>query len=160
MFFIIASAGCNRNTQSGPETVLTKYLQSVYSGDYDTAYKYISSVDTRKKKLQKYKKENSGYSDKDLTKLIADNTTFKILSMNVEDNTATAEVETITVDVNIITNEIANAGMNAALSGKSFEDIQRETALKYKSQKLPLNTYNSTFNLVKENGEWKVLLNW
>lgn len=160
MLLILAAAGCNNNPQSGPEKVLTKYLQSYYSGDYDSAYKYICSKDSKKKSLQKFKNENAGYSDKELTKLIADNTSFQIKSSDIIDNTATIEVVTTTVDVNIITNEFANAGMNAALSGKSFDDIQRKIAQKYKSQKLPLNSYYSTFNLVKENGEWKVNLNW
>ena len=135
-----------------------KYLKADLVGDHNKAYDYISAQDKKKKSLQQYVSEQSKNDGSEFIKLIIDKTTFKILNEQVNGNVANIEVATTTVDLNIIANEFANAALQAA-AGKTFEDIQQELAAKYKKQDLPLNTYKSSYTLVKENNKWKVLLN-
>ena len=151
-------AGCENLFQSKPEDILLKYLKADLVGDHNKAYYYLSSRDKRKKSLQQYIGDQSKNDGSELIKLLIDKTKFKILNEQLNGNVARVEVETTTVDVNIITNEFANAALHAD-NGKSFENIQREIAKKYKKEGLPLNTYKSSYNLVKENNKWKVLLN-
>ena len=79
--------------------------------------------------------------------------------MEVNGNTANIKVDTTTVDLNIITKEFTNAAFKAATTGKSFDNIQNDIAQKYKKQDLPLNTYKSNHELIKEGNKWKVVLN-
>lgn len=159
IFSIFILAGCENLFQSKPQDVLIKYLEADLVGDHNKAYSYISAEDKKKKSLEQYIIEKSKNDGSQLLELIIDKTTFKILNEKINGNTANVEVATTTVDLNIITNEFANAALQAAARGKSFEDVQSEIAEKYKKQQLPLNTYKSSYNLIKENNEWKVLLN-
>jgi len=159
IFSIFIFTGCENIFQSKPQDVLIKYLEADLVGDHKKAYNYISAQDKKKKSLEKYIREKSKNDGSELLKLIIDKTTFKILNEKINGNTANVEVATTTVDMNIITNEVANAAMQAATTGKTFEDVQSEIAEKYKKQQLPLNTYKSSYNLVKQENKWKIVLN-
>jgi len=159
VFSVLIISGCDSIFQSNPEDVLSKYLEADLIGDHKKAYSYISSKDKKNKSLQQYISEKSKHSQSELLKLFIDKTTHKILDVELNGNTANIEVGTATIDLKIITNEFVNASLKAVSSGKSFQDIQKDIAEKYKNQDLPLNTYKSNHKLIKENNEWKVVLN-
>jgi len=160
VFSVLIISGCDSIFQSNPEDVLSKYLEAALIGDHKKAYSYISSKDKKNKSLQQYISEKNKHSQSELVKLFIDKTTHKILNIELNGNIANIEVGTTTIDLKIITNEFVNASLKAVNSGKSFQDIQKDIAEKYnKNQDLPLNTYKSNHKLIKENNEWKVVLN-
>jgi hypothetical protein len=156
---VLIISGCDNIFQSKPEDVLSEYLQADLVGDNKKAYSYVSAKDKKNKSLEQYISEKSKHSDSELAKLFIDKTTHKIINVDISGNTANIKVDTITVDLEIITREFANAALKAATTGKSFEDIEKDIVEKYKKQDLPLNTYKSNHKLIKEGNHWKVVLN-
>ena len=159
VFSILLVASCDSIFQSKPEDVLSEYLKADLVGDNKKAYSYLSSNDKKNKSLEQYIGEKSKHSDSELAKLFIDKKSHKIINVEVNGNTANIKVDTTTVDLNIITREFTTAAFKAATTGKSFDDIQNDIVKKYKKQELPLNTYKSNHKLIKENNEWKVVLN-
>ena len=160
VLLVFPISGCDEIFQSKPEDVLSEYLQADLVGDHKTAYTYLSIDNKKNKSIEQYISEKSKHSGSELAKLFIDKTTHKIVSVDVNGDTASIKVDTTTVDLNIITREFANAALKAATTGKSFEDIQKDIVEKYKKQDLPLNDYKSNHKLIKEKDAWKVVLNF
>jgi hypothetical protein len=158
-FSVLIVSACDKLFPSKPEDVLSEYLQADLVGDHKKAYSYISTTDKKSKSLEQYISGKSKYSHTELTKLFIENTTHKIENVEIDGDNAQIRVDTTTVDLEIITKEFANAGMRAVTTGKSFHDIQKDIAEKYKTQQLPLNNYKSNHQLIKEDNRWKVVLN-
>lgn len=158
-FSALIVSGCDNLFPSKPEDVLSEYLAADLVGDHKKAYSYISARDKKSKSLEQYISEKSKHTDSELTKLIIDKTTHKIINVDIDGNSAIIKVDTTTVDLNIITREFTNAAIKSATTGKSFQDTEKDIVEKYKTQDLPLNNYISNHKLIKEGNKWKVVLN-
>lgn len=152
----ILNMGCDDVINSKPEAVLSEYIQAALSGDLQKAYSFLSSNYKKSKPFDVYVSEKRKHADSKLTKMFIDKTTFKIVNVDVKNDIASVKVDTTTVDLEIITREFANAAFGAARTGKSFDDIQKDFAEKYKTQDIPLHNYISNHTLIKEGGQWKV----
>ncbi|NIP38283.1 MAG: hypothetical protein GWO07_03670 [Candidatus Dadabacteria bacterium] len=157
---VLSISGCDGLFESKPQDVLIEYLNADTMGDHKKAYSHISSENKKNKPYELYAAEKSKYSYSELAKLFIENTTHKIENVEVSGDTAKIRVDTTTVNMEFITREIANAGFRAATTGKTFIDIQKDLAEKYKTQKLPLHNYKSNHKLIKEKDGWKVVLNY
>ncbi|NIS09383.1 MAG: hypothetical protein GWO07_11600 [Candidatus Dadabacteria bacterium] len=151
---------CNKQDQNKPEDVLKQFLAADLVGDHKKAYSFLSSTNKNNKPFEQYVSEKSKHTNSELANLFIENTTHLIENVEIDGDNAKIRVDTTTVDLEIITKEVANASLEAARMGKSFQDIQDDIVEKYKKQALPLNNYKSNHTLIKEKDGWKVLLNY
>lgn len=143
-------------SKPGPKEVLQQFFEAQKAGNYEEAYQLISNDDKSVKSLAEYKKE----LEEPFVKALIGQISYRIVSVEVNGNTAKAIVEITGPDIASLMADIMAGAFSAAFGGKSDEEINKELAEKWANKKLPPVTKRETFTLVKENGEWKVFLNW
>jgi hypothetical protein len=154
---LLLPVACDRYSTSGPETVLYNYLDAYYKGRYEMAYDYISSQDRSVRNLKDYLAENKSNANP-LAATFAENIAIKILMINKADAKATAKVVISLPDIDGMLKELDN---KASTSGTvDIQKASRLLAKKYERKKVPIISKQETYQLVREQGIWKVLLDW
>jgi hypothetical protein len=145
-----------------PNEVLSNYLDASLKGRYEESYSYVSADDKAVKDLQSYLKENEK-TDNPFAQAIASKVSYKILKIEKSDKKATADVEITLPDFESISADIrADAAFKSAVGSGDKKEMERIMRKKLESDKVPLTTRKETFKnyLVKEEGGWKVFLDW
>ena len=153
---------CDRVAGPGPNEVLSNYLDASLKGRYEESYSYVSADDKAVKDLQSYLKENEK-TDNPFAQAIASKVSYKILKIEKSDKKATADVEITLPDFESISADIrADAAFKSAVGSGDKKEMERIMRKKLESDKVPLTTRKETFKnyLVKEEGGWKVFLDW
>jgi len=147
------AAGC-----AGPKDALQKYLDALNQGDYVQAYGYISSQDKEVKDFQKFMSESSSQRAA-LILALADKVSYRIISVQKSKGQAELVVEMVNPDYAAVSDAIFGPDYSSPeKAGK--EKIERMIAQTYGKQQLPMVKATRSFTLLKEDGGWKVFLNW
>ena len=101
--FALVSCG----QQAGPEDVISAYVDATHYQRWDEAYGYISSADKAAKSLAQYRLEAGEANE--LAAAIAGQTTMRILSTEITDDTATCTVEVTMPDFSGAVTELMQA---------------------------------------------------
>ena len=157
LFFLLI--GCGQSV-SNPKTILNKYLDAFYHGNYKEAYQHISSEDKKIKDISCYLSEIAD-SDNPFIRIIQSKTSYEIKDTKESENKAEVNVVLTCPNFKTIMAELMGAAFASSLSGNNNNIIiQEEFEKKYKDKQIPMTTINKTFNLIKESDEWKVFLDW
>ena len=156
---ILSLISCDKISGPGPKEVLSKYLDASLKGRYEEAYGYVSSADKSIKTLDEYIRENKK-NDGPLAKALSSTISFKVLNVTETGEKAEANVEITLPDFGVIFTDLMGAAFSSAFGNKDEKQIEQALAKKYESGNVPTTTQKQTFQLVKEQGEWKVFLDW
>lgn len=141
---------------SGPEAALDAYLEASVRGDSAAAYGYLSAADQAARSLGEYKAS----SGNELAKAVAAKTEYRIAEIQTHGDTAIAQVDITIPDVSGMFTDLLGGAFASALGGAKQEEIEEKLAKKYSGEDLPTTTKREEFTLVREDGAWRVFLDW
>ncbi len=153
---LAALAGC---MEKSPESILKQYLTYFSNADYKNAYTLLSVQDTKFMTQEEFSDRSADSA------LLWSEVSFKIKSKPaVTDDTAKVAVDITSPDIRPLMKDAMKIAMASALSKEdggnddSGDALQQMLEEKIKEGKLPTMTQEQTYELVKESGEWKVVL--
>lgn len=149
-----------------PEDVLKAYLGAIYARDYPSAYGWISQRDRQVKSKEEYLRENAAFSGAalEMARALASLIRFADLKTEIEQDRATITFRAV----------IPNAN-DGALQDLLFEFDENRLARLSRAERwakteqlgkiartgrLPVLEGDEQWELVREEGYWRVLLNW
>ncbi|MDD4957120.1 MAG: hypothetical protein PHH49_03485 [Candidatus Omnitrophica bacterium] len=152
------SGGC-ADISKDPKAVLSSYLDSWLHGRYHEAYEYLSERDKKTKKLEEISPDVDMDKMSAFKKVLYRKISFEIDRMTVEGDKATAEVTITTPDFGTMFQDVFTAAFGAldqeVMQSSQIDDM---LALRYSSGNVPTMTTRKDFELVNEEGKWKVYL--
>jgi hypothetical protein len=153
-------SGCDQiQSLSKPsaEGVINGYIDALQSQDYERAYSYISKEDQQAQTKEKYIGSLKDTDGNALIQFVMNQTTYAVNSVVEQGNTAKAEVTISFPDISAMARELI-AGALLSEGKESEEAIQAIIEEKSKQGGIPTTTQKETFELIKEEGGWKVYL--
>ncbi len=166
-FFLCCIALCvvcctTAGEKSGPGEALNLYISSYLNGNYEEAYRCLASEDRQTKSLDAYLAErtDSGtFLARNLHRLIR----YDIREVTLTDDShACGKVEITVPDFSAIVGEISKALQAAAYPEGALDNVsflRRNVGIfeqKYQTEGIPRRVLQETFDLVREDGQWKV----
>lgn len=148
---------------STPKEIINSYLTAVLKQrDFDTAFKYISEADKKHKDKSQYMQERHR---PELDELFKNTSSFEIVDIETKPDTAKVSILLETIDMEKIFKEALGEKNLFALASMNQEEVEKmtdENLAHYKdgSKNPPMIKESQDLNLIKENGEWKVFLDW
>lgn len=149
-----------------PEAVLKRFLTAVYARDYPSAYQWISREDRKLKSKEEYVRESGAFSGAALeaARALASLIQFKDLRTTIEGDRATVTFTAVLPDANApviqdLLLELDEARLAALSPAERQARIERLRELA-RSSRLPVITGEERWELVREEGRWRVWLNW
>jgi hypothetical protein len=156
---LLLPLACGKSPGSTPDAVLTTYLDAYYKGRYEEAYGQVSSQDRSVKTLQDYLAENKNTASP-LAEIFADNIAIKVLSASESDATVTARVAITLPDIDGMLKGLTGTATGSAPTAVDTGKAGRALAKKYERKEVPTISKKETYQLVREQGTWKVHLDW
>jgi hypothetical protein len=149
---VLLAAGCE-----DAKTVLNKFLQARYSGDFVATWDNVSSADHAVKDVQRFLSDSvEGWTP--LRQMVASKTSFQVKSVTADKTQAVAQVDVTGPDLAAITKDVFGGDPSAS---NSMTRAQVEgTVTKTYNGKMPIVTKTENYRLVKEPGGWKVYMDW
>jgi hypothetical protein len=155
----LSMVACQKLAGPSAKEVLSNYLDTSLKGRYEEAYSYVSSKDKSVKDLQGYLNDNMN-DDNPFAQAIASKVSYEIKDIEESERNATANVEITLPDFGSIFTDVMGAAFKSAFGGGGEKEMEDELAKKFESGEVPMITKEETFRLVKEEGGWKVFLDW
>jgi hypothetical protein len=160
-------AGCSSGSDdSKPDDALSRYVSACVNGNYEEAYPFLSSEDRASKSLEAYvaeRKDSGTFLTSNLYRLIG----YSIREVTMVDEThACGKVDISIPDFRAIVGEISAALEAADYPDSALENVsfvRRNVGVfeyKYQTQGIPKRVLQETFDLVKEDRQWKVRAGW
>lgn len=146
---------------------LDQYLRASYARDTDLAYRYLSRDDQTAKSEDEYRLESGNYSGftLQLAKSLAAHITLSNINVAFIDERATVNFDAIIPDANHtslrdVVQQFDSVRLEALDSDARSDRIVRLQEIISSDQFAVLNSPGEQWELVKENGEWRVFVNW
>jgi|GEM_PF-1773459 len=158
LFLVAATPALAEQSPASARNVLEHYLNAVLDGNYKQAYEYIASTDKKKRSRARYLQENQK-KPTPLNRVLSDKAGFTILQMTESEDKATAVVKHSTPNLDSVVPEILSALFTSVMGDKNENELEKVLAEKI-DRGVPVKVEEKTYNLVKENDDWKVVLNW
>lgn len=150
---------------ASPQTVAQQYMASLYAQDYDRAYAFISTADKAHKSREEYLRENSPFTGFTLeaSRQLASYIKYPEFQIDPQGDWATVTVKFVVPDGNAEAvrsilfptsadeNKLTKAERNALLT--QLDQL-------YDGGQIPTFEGEMTFELVKEQGGWRIFENW
>ncbi|MFQ5520119.1 MAG: cytochrome c oxidase assembly protein, partial [Candidatus Methylomirabilia bacterium] len=149
-----------------PQEALQSYLVAVYARDYPTAYQWISLRDRRLKTKAEYVRENGAFSGAalEVTRALATLVRFEDLKIVIEGDHATVTFRAILPNANDPAIESLLFDFDekplAALSPAERKATVEKLGEMAESGRLPTIVGDERWELIQEEGTWRVFLNW
>ena len=162
VFFLAISVfimGCNNPLlKNGPDKVMLQYLDALNSGRFKESYLLLSNEDRTVKLINDYVNEKEKERETEVAKIIASNTKYSVVDTLVIDNSAACEVKFIRPDVEKVMGEIIGAAFKSAFSKEKTPSPEKILSEKFRDGELPTKIERVNFNLIQENGNWRLYL--
>jgi len=158
LILLMSTTSHAENSQQTAEEVLNNYLNAALKGRYEEAYSHIASTDKKKKDLPSYLKEHKK-STSPLNEVLSNKASFKIISIKESGKSATAIVKHTTPNLESVVPEILSALFGSVLGNKNENELEKVLAEKVE-QGIPIKTEQKTYQLLKEENGWKLVLAW
>jgi hypothetical protein len=147
-----------------PGKVIEAYLRATYARDYVEAYRYISSADRKVRDLNRYVRERGAFSGFTLqaAKKLSEFVEITALRPSERPPRLHAAIQYRVPDAKRIAPHLLNWDP-FRLNSLSLPERQRLLdGLEKRGQdgSLEMRQGEETFELVQENGEWRIFLNW
>jgi hypothetical protein len=152
---IMATAGC-ASTGGDAQRVLTSYLDASFNERDEEAYSYLSDEDRAAISLEDFKTQ---CADNIVIKgdQFESKTSFKVKKVDVDHDRARAEVEITEPDLRVILADLFEAFVISLLDDEEGrESTKKELEQKYSKGDIPMRTRTEYYNMVKEEGAWKI----
>jgi hypothetical protein len=147
---------CSASSGQEAKQVISAYLDASLHDRYEEAYSYLLETDRAALSLEEYKarKENQIVIQcNEFTK----RTTFKVESIDIKGDHATAEIEITEPDVRLILKDLVGAFVAWILDDdEELEALEKEMEKKYSKGDIPMTSSTELYYLVREHGAWKV----
>ena len=168
LLFALPAAASAAFAAQPPEETLEAYLRAIYARDFATAYELIAQADRELKTKRDYVKENGAFSGAalNLTTLLAEFIRFEYSSINIKGQ------DDATVTFRAIVPDTHDSALRTLLLGFDQQGLKalpageraargRQLRQLATADQLPLITGGEeTWTLVREHGEWRVVLGW
>lgn len=153
------------------KTTLSQFLDATLKGQHAQVYALHASADQAVQSEQAFLAEKSGMGA-GLAQIVNSQTRYQILSLEETGEQAQAQVEMNLPDyskvMGAMMGEVFKSALSAAAQNKDAakpEQGQQEIANKMQAhlknaKDLPRITRTETYQLVKEDGKWKIFANW
>jgi hypothetical protein len=156
---LLLPVACDRYSAYAPDTVLYNYLDAYYKGRYEVAYDYISSQDRSVRNLKDYLAENKNNASP-LADTFAENIAIKIHMISETDAKATAKAVVNLPDIDGMLKELDSKAYSSTSGTVDNQQASRLLAKKYERKEVPTISKQETYQLVREQGVWKIHLDW
>jgi hypothetical protein len=159
LIFLIVLIGCG---QSGtqPERVASLYLDAYYTGNYEGAYQYLSEKDKAVMSLRQYQSEQTEEMGL-IPQLMSSRISYEIQNVTVVDDEAQVQVSIMLPDFGSIVMDILGSAFMSAFRDEIDEDeIERMVGERLEGEDIPMTTTSETLTLIKENGRWRIFLDF
>lgn len=149
-----------------PEEVLKRYLRSVYSRDYQTAYQWISAEDRKNKSEADYLRENPSFSGValKLTSTLARMIEFHDLRTEIRGSMATVHFTAKLPDANASKLQRLlldfDSDRLAHLTKGKIKQIEEKLEAMKQHGTLPTIEGKESMDLKREQGQWRILTHW
>ena|GEM_PF-440651 len=143
------------------EDVVKEYVKAIYSRNYKKAYGLTSSLDRRFKTEEEYLRENASFEGLtlELAENLADFIAYRDIRAEIQGDRAQVVLNLSLPDGNAP--EIQGILLEEERpKGASREELLEELEALRKAGKIPTVEGEQPMELVKENGHWRVFLNW
>jgi hypothetical protein len=155
---IILVAGVSgwASSHSEVEQALTAYLDASLHDRDEEAYSYLSERYRAAMSLDDYSAEKENQiviNCNDVTR----RTTFEVKDTDIDGDRAVAEVKITEPDVKLMMKDLIGAFVAWVLDDEDeLEEIKQEMEDTYSEGDIPMTTRIEYYDMVKENGAWKV----
>lgn len=146
---------------------LDRYLRASYARDADQAYRFLSEADKASKTNLEYKTESGNYAGFTLTlaKALALEIELSDIKVSIDHNRATVNFNADLPDANhpSLRELVLGFDMIRLEALDEFERdkrINRLRVLASSKQMASISSPDEQWELVRENGEWRVFVNW
>lgn len=129
---------------------VSNYLKAEADCNYEAAYDLLSDSDKKAKSMEQFKKEESSEFGLFFTEAVRKSSVFKIIDSAESGNEAVINVEITQDDY---------SSLAAGMLGAAFTGDLAKKLRKYK-ENAQKKTITKTFNLIRENNQWRVFFNW
>ncbi len=144
-----------------PDKVLTSYLKALYSNNIKKTYSYISRIDKNAISRKDFIKQNS-HSDpfiQEIVKTVSSLRKYDINETIINNDSATVDITVTAPDMPKVLGEIFGP-FHGSKDLVNPREATRHMLKQYlKLGNVPMVKERGVFELVKEEGKWKILLN-
>jgi hypothetical protein len=143
------------------EAVIKDYIKAIYSRNYSKAYELTSTSDRQFKTLEDYVRENGPFTGLtlELAEKLASFITYKDIKTEIQGDRAKVTVNLSLPDGNAP--EVEGILVEEERpKGASREELLEKLEALQKSGKIPLVEGEQSLELIRENKDWRVFLNW
>jgi hypothetical protein len=109
--------------------------------------------------LEEYKEEKIKEVNP-MISVLRKSVSHKIITVSDSGEYANVAVEVTFPDITLLVKDFMGTAFSSALAGKNEAEIHRAFAAKYENAAIPTTTRKEQFRLHKEDGAWKVFLDW
>jgi len=148
------------------QRLASSYLRALYAQDYEKAYQFISAVDRRTKSKADYTRENPSFPEatRTLVSELARLMDIGEITAAVAGDRATIRFPVRLPDANApILQELFkefDPDQLVKISPAERQQIVKIAETMNQEGRLPTIAGTETLELIKENGQWQVLVNW
>ncbi len=147
--------------KESPDKVLTKYLKSLYSNNLKRTYSYISRVDKNTISMEGFISQNRLDDPfiQEIAKTVSSLRKYDINETKIDGDNATVDITVTAPDMPKVLGEIFGPFHGQKDMANPREATRHMLKQYLKKGNVPMVKERGVFNLVNEEGKWKVLLN-
>ena len=137
-----------------PEKTVDGMLNSLKNADFESVNKYINYDEV----VNQSEMLKDSEMDQETQSLLFNKLSWKIMNITKEADKASIEVEITNKDFEQIISNYTQEALKIAFSGESFTEEEQNNKLKeqLKNDQIQTKTVNTTIQLIKQEGNWKV----
>ena len=137
-----------------PEKTVEGMLNSLKNADFESVNKYINYDEV----VNQSEMLKDSEMDQETQSLLFNKLSWKIMNITKEADKASVEVEITNKDFEQIISNYTQEALKIAFSGESFTEEEQNNKLKeqLKNDQIQTKTVNTTIQLIKQEGNWKV----
>ena len=147
-----------------PTQVLQAYLRATYARDFTEAYRYISTADRKNRDLDRYVQQRGPFAGftLEVAKKLSESMEIKFTERQDTPNRIHGIINYKVPDPKQLSSLVLkwDAYRLNSLAPEERKRILEAIAKQKRDGSLPMSAGEETFELVRENGEWRVFLNW
>ena len=147
--------------KESPDKVLIKYLKTLYSNNLEKTYSYISKSDKNTISRKDFIKQNSLDDPfiQEIAKTASSLRKYDINETKIDEDNATVDITATAPDMPKVLGEIFGPFHGPKDMANPREATRHMLKQYLKKGNVPMVKERGIFQLVKEEGKWKVLLN-
>lgn len=152
---IFATTGC-ASTRGDAERALSSYLDASLNERHEEAYSYLSDDDRATMTLEEFTSEamdNIVIKGDEFTS----KTSYKVKGIEFDNGRARGEVEITEPNIRVILSDVLGALIASLLDEEEgLDELEAELKQKYSKGNIPMRTRTEFYDMVQEEGAWRI----